>query len=535
MNSLTSVVALGLVARAILPAQTDLFEWSLYGSLNAGQRAGAIAFSPDGAKGAFATISGTVQVFDLARSPQSFRRVAQQNGRVVSLTFASDSSALMSAEEDGTVLITSLASGAARSIRAKAKLLSAAMSRDGALLATAADDNDKSVIVWDVQSGRQINQLRHKGKKPFFSLGFAEKNTLLVGVSASGVICEWDVKTSKILRQTQASDQSVQAASVGGGGKLLAIGTEFADFQKGAFGQMSSARAGMGGLVPGMQTAAEQRSVVGGPASRTARPSDVYRENRIEIYDLDRGSVAKTLDGINGKVSSIALSADGRFVGFVRNPTKASFLAVYDTQRGVEVASASLPGIGTAVSFSHQGQWFGVTTERGDVMVWALKGISIPVNPSDLRGAKFTITSTNSVPLLAPSRPLVLAVMDIDVNGSEPGTGRAVADMVRTRVGEGRNVRIVERAHMEQTIREQNFHLSDRVDPSTAVTLGRMLGASKMLFGDVSKLDAKFVINVRVVDVETGVVDGEREVTCQPCIASDLQEAVIVLKSVLVK
>jgi WD40 repeat protein len=506
MDRLTGVLVLGFVAAGLLPGQSDLFEWSLSASIEAGQRVTAIAFSPDGSKGAIATASGTVQIFDPALRPPSLHLITQQKGRVVALHFTSDGSALMSAGEDGNVVISSLGGDGDRTVRAKGKLLSAALSRDGTLLATSAED--KSVIVWDIQSSRQIGQLQHKSNKPFVALGFGEKDLLLVGVSESGAICEWDVKTRALVRQMQDSEKTVHSASVGDSGNLLAIGTEFADFHKGP----------LDGL-------------------RGANPHDIYRENRIKVYDLNAGKVVKTFDGINGDIKSLALSADNRFVGFVRQVLKDSFLEVYDAQRGVEVASSHLPDTGTTVSFSHQGKWLGAATDRGDVMMWGVKGILIPVTPTDLGpGSRFTLMNPNSEPLVAPASPVVVAVMDFDANGStEPGTTRAVADMVRTQIGEGKNVRIVERAGMEKIMKEQNFSVLDRVDPATAIRLGRLLGAGKMVFGSVSRLDTQYVISVRMVDVETGVIDGERAVSCKPCGASDLQEAIIVLKPVLVK
>ena len=125
--------------------------------------------------------------------------------------------------------------------------------------------------------------------------------------------------------------------------------------------------------------------------------------------------------------------------------------------------------------------------------------------------------------------------MDFVSNGSDTAIGDAVADMVRTRISEGQNVTVVERGRIRQVTDEQNLQLWDRIDPATAVKLGRMLGAEKMVFGAVNRLADKFVISVREIDVETGVVDGQREVTCRPCVAADLQEAVIVLKGALVK
>jgi hypothetical protein len=505
MNRLTGVLVLGVVGVGNLLGQSDLFDWSLSATLDAGRRVTAIAFSPDGAKGAIATAGGAVQTFEPALRLPSLRLVMQQKGRVVSLHFTSDGSALMSAGEDGNVVISALSGGADQTVRAKGRLLSAALSRDGTLLATSSED--ASVIVWDIQSGRPVGRFQHKSNKPFFTLAFGEKDMSLVAVSESGAICEWDIKTRALLRQMQDSEKMVHSASVSDSGNLFAIGTEFADFQKGPL-------VGMG----------------------SANPRDIHRENQIKIYDLNTGKVIKTFEGINGDIKSLALSGDNRFVGFVRQVLKDSFLEVYDAQRGVEVASAHLPAAGTAVSFSHEGRWLGTATDRGNVMITAVKGIFISETPTDLRGQKFTILSANREPLVAPSSPVVVAVIDFEANGStKVGVTRAVADMVRTLIGEASNVKIVERAGMERIMKEQNFSVSDRVDSATAIRLGRLLGAGKIVFGSVSRLDTQFLVNVRMVDVETGVIDGERAVSCKPCGVSDLEEAIIVLRPVLVK
>jgi hypothetical protein len=529
LRGLKLTIPIAFVVGPSLLAQSDMFEWSLFASLDADQRITAIAFSPDGLRGAFATIGGAVQLFDLTSRPRSFHTIAQQMGHVVSLRFASDNSALMSAAEDGTVLLVSISGVDRRTMRVKNRLLSAAMSRDGTLLATAAAD--KTVAIWDIQSNRLLGQLQHKSKQPFFALGFDEKDTSLIGVSQSGAICEWDVKTRAVLRQIQDSDQTLQSATIGETGKLLAVGTEFANFQKGAFGQVSPARAGL----PGLSGGADDRNVAAIPVSGTARATDVYRENRIKLYDLEHGSVAKALGGINGGVVALALSPDGRFVGFIRQATKDSFLVVYDTRRGVEVASTHLPAAGTGVTFSSKGQWLGTATDRGNFLVWTVKGITPEIAPDDLRGVVYRVTSRNNAPLIDPAHPVSIAVMDFDANGADAQIGRAVSDMVRTRIGEGENVKIVERAQIDRIIKEQDFQISDRVDPATAVRLGRMLGAGKIIFGSVSKLDTRFTINVRSVDIETGAVDGEREITCEPCGVSGLQEAVVRLKPVLVR
>jgi hypothetical protein len=493
-------------AVAILVGQTDLFEWSLSTSLEAGRGVSAIAFSSNGAHAVVATSDGAIATFDPGSGSRALRTVASHRSRIISLRFMGDG-AIASAGEDGTVLLSSLAGSVTRSFRVGAKLVAASVSTDGTMIAAAT--SDKRVSIWDISSGREIGTLKYESKKPFFALGFAAKDTTLLGVSQSGDIREWDVKTGAVLRATKEADQTVQSAFVAEDGAFLVLGTEFADFQKGPFG----------GIGPG----------------RSARPGDVYRENRIRIYDLSRFSVAKTLTGIDGAVTAVALSPDGRFIGFVRNPEKMSFLAVYDTARGVEAASAQLREPGSAVAFSRRGDWLGAATQRGDLIAWAVKGIGGRLTADDLRGVAFVITSAGREPVLNAGSPLPVAVLDFAANGLERPTGRAVAEMVRTRIGEGRNVTLVERELVDKIIKEQNLQISDRVDPPTAVKLGKMLGAQKLVLGSVSRLDSRLTLNVHVVDVRSGVVDGTREITCDPCKISMLQEAVTRLTPVLVK
>lgn len=501
MNWFARLAVIGVGVGSCPWAQTDLFEWTPFASLTVVPHVVQLAFSPDGAKGAIATDDGAVQIFDLDNRSLSLRRITQEPARVISLQFSTDSSALMLAREDGFIQICSLTGGGTQSIRTNGKLVAAALSRGGALVASSA--GDRSVSVWEISSATLGRRYQPKSKRPFFALGFLGHDSSLVAVSGSGDIYEWDIKTGGVLHHTRDEDDRITAASLGESGDLVAVGTEITTFQKGPLSDLNLA-------------GTRDRSI----------------QNRIRIYD--RGSVAKTLDGINGEVGALSLSRDGRFISFVRHLQKDSILTVYDVQRGVEVAAKSLPARATAMAFSHNGQWLGTATEGGDMLVHAVKGVTNTVDPSDLRGVIYTITSKSTEPLL--STPLLpVAVIDFRSNNTDDGTGRAVADMVRARIAEGENVRVVERLQMEKLIKELNINLSNLVDQSTAINFGKMLGAGKMIFGSVSKLGTRYTINVRMVDVATSVIDGEREITCEPCSEAGLQEAVIRLKRVLVK
>jgi TolB-like protein len=75
-------------------------------------------------------------------------------------------------------------------------------------------------------------------------------------------------------------------------------------------------------------------------------------------------------------------------------------------------------------------------------------------------------------------------------------------------------VRIVERDKLDYLLREIKLAEDQKIDPATAVRVGKMLGAQLMVFGSITQLDgtnARMV--VRVVDVETSeiVTTADRE------------------------
>lgn len=493
----------GFLRPACLTCQTDLFEWSLAGSVAGAGRPSAVALSPDGERGAVAS-AGVVSWFGTGSRPLSLNWVAGPGPAVRFLRFSADGSRLFCARSNGRIEVYSLPGGESRAFSTVPRLTAAAVSRDGALLSTATEGRD--ALLWDSAAGRPLGSFQHASKRPFLWMEFADKDGLLIGVGASGTICAWDTKTRNLIYQHQDADQTIQAAAIRENGALLAVATESADFEKGA----------LGGLRP-------------------VRPTDIHRDNRIKILDVRKGAVVKTLDGIGGTVPALALSADGRFVSFIRSQTKSSALTVYDVQRGVEVATVPLVAPGSLVAFNYRGQWLVTASADGEVAMRAIRGVRFPDTEVRLGARKVAITSANPDPLVSPPRPTVVAVANFETNNLDGGIGRSVADMVRTRIGEGRNVIIVERDRMEQILKEQNFGVSDRVDPQSAVRLGRLLGVRKVVFGSVGRLGEQYLVHIRAVDVETGEIDGAREAICEPCEPSDLQETIVVMKPVLVR
>jgi TolB-like protein len=83
--------------------------------------------------------------------------------------------------------------------------------------------------------------------------------------------------------------------------------------------------------------------------------------------------------------------------------------------------------------------------------------------------------------------------------------GSALLDMVTTELGKKPVVRIVDRAQVEDLLTKQKLLVSGRVDDKDAVRAGQLLGAQYIVTGGVvmDKTDAR--LDIRLVDVETGL------------------------------
>ncbi len=85
--------------------------------------------------------------------------------------------------------------------------------------------------------------------------------------------------------------------------------------------------------------------------------------------------------------------------------------------------------------------------------------------------------------------------------------GKALADFFEHDFGKISDLRVVERDKINFVLDELALQRSGQVDQSTAVRVGKILGAQKMVFGSITQLDNDHTrMVVRVVDVETSEI-----------------------------
>lgn len=104
-----------------------------------------------------------------------------------------------------------------------------------------------------------------------------------------------------------------------------------------------------------------------------------------------------------------------------------------------------------------------------------------------------------------------VAVLDftglmVGQGGNSAPLGKAVSSMLITELTGRDGMRVIERAQLQDLLMEQRLSLSGRVDESTALEVGKLVGAQYVISGQVTSIANMLRMDMRAVDVETSEV-----------------------------
>ena len=103
-----------------------------------------------------------------------------------------------------------------------------------------------------------------------------------------------------------------------------------------------------------------------------------------------------------------------------------------------------------------------------------------------------------------------LAILDFKSIGAvDPSEAKVITNMVLAVLSNSKLLDIVERENIDVILSELAFHESgiNCSESSCAIKIGRLLSVNKIIIGEVLKVEQKFTINAKFVDVETGKID----------------------------
>ena len=109
----------------------------------------------------------------------------------------------------------------------------------------------------------------------------------------------------------------------------------------------------------------------------------------------------------------------------------------------------------------------------------------------------------------AHAEKVPLAVYDLEAQGVPGATAAIVTDVVRSELRFCGKYELIEKARMQEVLRLQSFQLTGCTEAECAAKLGKILNVKKMVVGGLGKLGESFRLSLRVVDVETAVIETE--------------------------
>lgn len=115
----------------------------------------------------------------------------------------------------------------------------------------------------------------------------------------------------------------------------------------------------------------------------------------------------------------------------------------------------------------------------------------------------FAVLFTSSLHAKKKMRIAMLELTPLSVS-AELATG--VTDLVVTELVNCGQFEVLERMQVVKILNEQGFQQTGVTDTSKAIEAGKLLNADTVMIGTLQKFNTSFVLNVKIVDVNTGKI-----------------------------
>jgi WD40 repeat protein len=189
-------------------------------------RVSAVAWSPDGSLVVSAHDQGMLLLWDVA-SGKHIRTFKGHEGIVQSVVFSPDGKWLVSGSIDRTVRLWDIETGeetghygdAADSVKC------VAFSPDGRLLAASIGDYEGAIYLWDFKTSRQLGRLAAP-KARVYQIAFSPDSKLLAGTGGDNALVVWEVATRQERCRFPGHSSGSLALAFAPDGRKIASGSQ---------------------------------------------------------------------------------------------------------------------------------------------------------------------------------------------------------------------------------------------------------------------------------------------------------------------
>ena len=112
-------------------------------------------------------------------------------------------------------------------------------------------------------------------------------------------------------------------------------------------------------------------------------------------------------------------------------------------------------------------------------------------------------SSTEKIP---PSPPILCSILSLESRaGMKAGEAESVTDMFSSALQNTGRFTVVERNKLNAVLQEQGFQATQ--DGEDAVKAGKILTVRKMFSGSIGMLGEKYIVGIKMIDVESSRVE----------------------------
>ena len=119
---------------------------------------------------------------------------------------------------------------------------------------------------------------------------------------------------------------------------------------------------------------------------------------------------------------------------------------------------------------------------------------------------------------LAPAPPPLktsVAIYPITVRGAEESLGPVMTGLLVYELSQSSRIQVIEEEAIRLVLERQGLNESDLCSSTYCqVEIGKLVQAQKMVIGDLMKMGSKYVITLRVIDIQSGVVEKSAKEEC---------------------